>query len=73
LNKSGYHHAKAKEITDVGKMHVEIPTEHRYIIENSKARNTTNKSKGAINSLKNKLCCSVFDHNCSPFLYMLFY
>jgi hypothetical protein len=47
-------------------VNVEIPTDHTYVVENSKARNEAYKTECAINSLENKLCSSVFNHDFSP-------
>jgi hypothetical protein len=35
LNKSGKHNTKAKEVADVSKVHVEIPSKHLDVIKNS--------------------------------------
>ena len=69
LNKLGKHNAKAKKITDVGKMHVEIPTDHIDVIKNSETRNASDKAERAIKGLENKLCCSVFTHKASPLIF----
>jgi hypothetical protein len=68
LDKSGKHNADAKEVADVGEMHVEIPTDHTEVIKDSKTCDSSDKSEGAVNCVINKLCGSVFYHNTSPFI-----
>jgi hypothetical protein len=68
LNKSGDHHAKAKEIADVGEVNVKIPTDRADVVKNSKAGDEAYETKRAINGLENKLCGSVFNHGLSPFV-----
>jgi hypothetical protein len=67
LDKSGKHHAEAKKIAEVGKVNVEIPTDSADVVEDSEAGNCTNEPECTVNGLKNKLCCSVFNHDRSPF------
>jgi hypothetical protein len=72
LNQLCSHNAYTKEITDVGKVNVEIPTDHIDVIENSEARYTSYETERAVNSLENELCCSVFNHNSSPLFVLNF-
>ena len=67
LNQSCNHNTKTKEIADVGKINVKIPTDSFYIIKNTQTSNAPNYAKCAIYCLKNKLCCFVFNHN-KPFI-----
>ena len=66
LDKSGNHSTDAKEIADVGKVDVEIPTYYVNIVEYSETCNESNKSKRTVDRLVNKLYCSVFDHKGTP-------
>ena len=67
LDQSGKHHADAEEIADVCEMHVKIPANGMDVIENSQACKAAYEAEGAVNCLKNQLCCSVSDHDHSPF------
>jgi hypothetical protein len=68
LDQAGNHNTEAKKITDVGKVNVKIPTNRFDIIKNSKARNASNQTERAIDSLENKLYCSIFNHISYPFI-----
>jgi hypothetical protein len=68
LDQRGKHHTDAKEITDVGEVNVEIPTDRFNVVKDSKACNNTNKSESAIDGLENELCGSVFNHDYSPYI-----
>jgi transcriptional regulator of met regulon len=72
LNECRCHNAKAKEVAYVGKIRVEIPTNILNVVENAKASNTTNKPERAVNSLKNKLCRSVFNHDFLRLVFLVF-
>ena len=72
LNKRCKHNANAKEVTDICEMNVEIPTNYVNVIKDSKTRNKAHKSERTVNSLENKLRCSVFNHNFSLFLFVFY-
>ena len=63
--------AKTKEVADVCEMYVKIPADHIYVIKNSKTCNAADKSKGAIKSLENQLCGSVFEHKANLLFYFI--
>jgi hypothetical protein len=45
---------------------IEIPTDHIDVVKDSQRGDDADKSKGAVNCLKNQLCGSVFNHDYSP-------
>jgi hypothetical protein len=53
LHQSGCHNAYAKEVANVGKMHVKIPTNRLDIVKNTKTSNAPNETKRTVNGLKN--------------------
>ena len=61
------HNAEAEEVTDIGKMYVEIPTERGDIIKDTLGCHAAYEAECTIDGLKNELCGSVFDHDHSPF------
>ena len=70
LNQRSKHNTNAKEIADVCKVHIKIPTEQVDVVKNSETCNTSYKPECAINCVENQLCGSVFNHGD---LLLLFY
>ena len=73
LNQRRKHYTKAQKVTDIGEMYVEIPTDHLNVIKDTKACDNTHKSEGTIDSLENKLRCSVFNHGNTPLSFSIQY
>ena len=69
LDQGRKHNTDAKEIADVGKVYVEIPTDHIDVIKDTERSNAAHQSECAINCVKNELCRSVFNHDLSPLIY----
>ena len=69
LNQRRQHHTDAQEITDVGEVDVEVPTDVLDVVEDAETGDQADNSQSQVHGLINQLRGSAFKHSDSPLFY----